>query len=81
MYAEAAYRFHITADRLLGGVVFANAQTVNELSSNAFERVVPAVGAGLRVRMNKIARTNLCIDYGLGLDGSGGLFFNLGEVF
>ena len=81
LYTEAAYRFHITPDRLLGGVVFANAQTVNELSSDTFERVAPAVGAGLRVKMNKFSRTNLCIDYGLGLDGTGGLFFNLGEVF
>ena len=81
LYTEAAYRFHITPDRLLGGVVFANAQTVNELSSDTFERVAPAVGAGLRVKMNKFSRTNLCIDYGLSLDGTGGLFFNLGEVF
>ncbi len=81
LYAEAAYRFHITADRLLGGVVFANAQSVNELKSEQFERIAPAIGAGLRVKMNKFSRTNLCIDYGFGLDGTGGLFFNLGEVF
>ena len=81
LYAETEYRFHLTADRLLGGVVFVNAQTVNERITNTFERVVPAVGAGLRLKMNKIARTNLCIDYGFGLDGSRGLFFNLGEVF
>jgi len=81
LYAEAAYRFHITANRLLGGVVFANVQSVNELKSNRFERIAPAVGTGLRVKMNKFSRTNLCIDYGLGLDGTGGLFFNLGEVF
>lgn len=81
LYAETEYRFHITANRLLGGVVFANAQTVNERITNTFERIVPAVGAGLRLKMNKIARTNLCIDYGFGLDGSRGLFFNLGEVF
>lgn len=81
LYAEVAYRFHITADRLLGGVVFANAQSVNELKSEQFERIAPAVGAGLRVKMNKFSRTNLCIDYGFGLNGTGGLFFNLGEVF
>ena len=81
LYAEAAYRFQITANRLLGGVVFANAQSVSELNSNRFERVAPAVGAGLRIKMNKFSRTNLCVDYGLGLDGTGGLFFNLGEVF
>ncbi|WP_460995069.1 BamA/TamA family outer membrane protein [Spirosoma harenae] len=81
LYAEAEYRFHITADRLLGGVIFANAQTVTEQSSKQFEKVIPAVGGGLRIKMNKISRTNLSIDYGFGMDGSHGLFFNLGEVF
>ena len=81
LYAEAAYRFHLTADRLLGGVVFANAQTVSELASGQFEKIAPAVGTGLRIKMNKISRANLSIDYGFGMDGSRGLFFNLGEVF
>ncbi|MBN8821591.1 BamA/TamA family outer membrane protein [Spirosoma sp.] len=81
LYAEAEYRFHITDDRLLGGVIFANAQTVTEQASRQFEKVVPAVGGGLRIKMNKISRTNLSIDYGFGMDGSHGLFFNLGEVF
>ncbi|GAB3880813.1 hypothetical protein GCM10028825_00990 [Spirosoma agri] len=81
LYAETEYRFHLTGNRLLGGVVFANAQTVTEQTSGQFEKIVPAVGAGLRLKMNKISRTNLSIDYGFGLDGSKGLFFNLGEVF
>lgn len=83
LYLETEYRFHITHDRLLGGVVFANAQTVTEPDQNSgqFEKMVPAVGAGLRIKMNKISRTNLSVDYGFGMDGSKGLFFNLGEVF
>lgn len=81
LYAETEYRFHLTADRLLGGVVFANAQTVTEQTSGTFEKVVPAIGTGLRIKMNKVSRTNLSIDYGVGFDGSKGLFFNLGEVF
>lgn len=81
LYAEAEYRFGITRDRLLGGVVFANAQTVSEQSNGQFEKVVPAVGGGLRIKVNKISRTNLSVDYGFGMDGSHGLFFNLGEVF
>lgn len=81
LYAETEYRFRISSNRLLGGVVFANAQTVTELTSKQFEKIAPAVGAGLRLKMNKISRTNLSVDYGFGLDGSHGLFFNLGEVF
>ncbi|MDQ2771051.1 MAG: BamA/TamA family outer membrane protein [Bacteroidota bacterium] len=81
LYAEAEYRYGITRNRLLGGVVFANAQTVSEQPSQRFEKVVPAAGAGLRLRLNKVSNANLCVDYGFGLDGSHGLSLNLGEVF
>ena len=81
LYGEAEYRFGITRNRLLGGVVFANAETVTEQESQNFEKIVPAVGAGLRLRLNKVSNTNLAIDYGFGADGSHGLALNLGEVF
>ena len=89
VYGEAEYRFGITRNRLLGGVVFTNAQSVTEISfvrgqgvvDGDFEKVVPAVGAGLRINLNKASRTNLAIDYAIGLDGSRGLALNLGEVF
>lgn len=86
LYAEAELRFGITANRLLGGVVFVNAQSASETNSTAnpefhFDSVAPAGGLGLRVRMNKLSRTNLAIDYGFGIEGSRGLAFNLGEVF
>ncbi len=81
VYSEAEYRFGITRNRLFGGVLFANAQTVTEPFTTRFDKVVPGGGAGIRFQMNKISRTNLCIDYGVGADGSRGIFFNLGEVF
>ncbi len=88
LYAEAEYRFGITANRLLGGVVFVNAQSISEPNLTPlipqkpyFDRITPAAGLGLRLRMNKLSRTNLAIDYGFGADGSQGLYFNLGEVF
>jgi hypothetical protein len=88
VYGEAEYRFGLTRNRLLGGVLFTNAQSVTELSvvkghvqDGPFEKVVPAVGGGLRLCLNKASRTNLAIDYGFGLDGSHGLSLNLGEVF
>jgi outer membrane protein assembly factor BamA len=88
VYSEAEYRFGITRNRLLGGVVFTNAQSVTELSvqhgrvqNGTFEKVVPAVGGGLRLSLNKASRTNLAVDYGFGFDGSHGLSLNLGEVF
>lgn len=88
MYGEAEYRFVITSNRLLGGVVFANAQSVTELSvargvvqDGHFEKIAPAGGGGLRFNLNETSHTNLAIDYGFGLDGSRGLSLNLGEVF
>lgn len=81
LYGEAEYRFAITRNRLLGGVVFANAQSAAEPLTQQLLKVVPAAGVGLRLRINKVSGTNLAIDYGLGADGSRGLFFNLGEVF
>lgn len=81
LYAEAEYRFRLVRNGLLGGVVFSNAQTVTEPGTRHFARVVPATGLGLRVALNKLARTNLAVDYGFGLDGSRALTFNVGEVF
>ncbi|MBS1665333.1 MAG: hypothetical protein JST68_30095, partial [Bacteroidetes bacterium] len=66
---------------LLGGVVFANAQSFTEPETNRFQYIAPGYGAGLRIKLNKFSRTNLCIDYGWGTHGSGGFFVNLGEVF
>lgn len=81
LYEEAEYRCGLTRNRLLGGVVFANVQSAWEEAAHRPGPFVPAVGAGVRLNVNKIARTNLAVDYGFGADGSRGLFFNLGEVF
>ncbi len=81
VYLETEYRFGITKNRFLGGVVFANAQSFQEPYLTGFNKVATAVGAGLRIKLNKFTRTNLAIDYAFGGDGSKGLFFNLGEVF
>lgn len=81
LYVEAEYRFQITRNGFLGGVVFTNAQSVTDWPDNRFRSVYPAVGTGLRFKLNKHSNTNLCVDYGIGLDGSRGIFFNLGEVF
>lgn len=81
VYVEGEYRFALTPNGLLGGVVFANAQSFTETANNRFETIAPGWGGGIRVKLNKFSRTNLCLDYGFGLGGSQGLFVNLGEVF
>ena len=81
IYLETEYRFGITTNGLLGGVVFANAQTFTEPATSQFAYFDPGYGCGIRISLNKFSRTNLCVDYGWGLHGSGGFFVNLGEVF
>lgn len=81
LYLESEYRFGITPNGLLGGVLFANAQSFSEQASGRFEYLLPGYGAGIRINLNKFSRTNLCIDYGWGNNGSRGFFVNLGEVF
>ena len=88
LYLESEYRFGLTRNRLLGGVLFANAQAVSEDAQVAdepitkrYDKVAPAVGAGLRINLNKVSRTNLAIDYARGIQGSSSLSFNVGEVF
>lgn len=80
-YWEGEYRFNITGNGLFGGVVFANAESFTEENTGEFDKIAPACGAGLRVKVNKYSRTNLAVDYGVGLGGSRGLFVNLGELF
>jgi outer membrane protein assembly factor BamA len=81
LYGETEYRFGITHNGLIGGVVFANAESFTEENNNKFETIAPGYGAGIRIRLNKFSKTNIALDYGFGTGGSGGLFVNLGEVF
>jgi len=81
LYFESEYRFAITGNGLLGGVVFANAQSFSERATDKYTYIQPGYGLGLRVSLNKFSRTNLAVDYGWGSHGSGGFFVNLGEVF
>lgn len=81
LYLEGEYRFGILHNGLLGGVVFTNAETFSEPQTNRFAKVAPAVGTGVRIKINKHSDTNVCIDYATGIDGSHGIFVNLGEMF
>ncbi|MBC7628619.1 hypothetical protein [Ferruginibacter sp.] len=78
---ETEFRFGITKNGLLGGVIFCSAGSVSELNTNKFETIFPSVGAGLRIKFNKFSKTNVCLDYGIGIKGSRGFTGNLGEVF
>jgi hypothetical protein len=81
LYVEGEYRFAITRNGLLGGVLFANAESFSEQTAPNFSVISPGYGAGIRIKLNKFSGTNLGLDYGFGANGSGGFFVNLGEVF
>jgi len=81
LYLESEYRFSISANGLLGGVAFANAQSFSEYPSNQYSDIWPGAGVGIRIKINKYSKANIAIDYGFGADGSHGLFVNVGEVF
>jgi hypothetical protein len=79
IYLESEYRYRITHNGLLGGVLFFNNQSFYG-NVRPYDNFLPGYGAGLRIRLNKNTNTNLCIDYGFG-KGSQGVYVNLGEVF
>ena len=81
IYLESEYRFILSRNGLFGAVVFGNAQTILPSLNSPVQKVLPGGGIGFRLKMNKNSSTNLAIDYGFGINGSNGLFFNLGEVF
>ncbi len=81
VYLEGEYRFKISRKGFLGGVVFANAQSFAQSPDRQFKVISPAFGGGLRIKLNKFSGANLCIDYGIGLQGSRGISVNIGEIF
>jgi outer membrane protein assembly factor BamA len=80
VYAEAEYRFDISNDGLLGGVLFGNVQSFTEPDTNQFTHLLPAGGVGARIKVNKKSNTNLGLDLAWAKEG-----FNfsavLGEAF
>jgi surface antigen Omp85-like protein len=81
VYGEAEYRFQVLKSGLLGGVVFINAQSFSAAPGTSLQSVQPGYGPGLRIKLNKVSKTNIDIDYGFGTQGSHGLFINVGEMF
>jgi len=81
VYFESEFRFSILRSGLLGGVVFANVESLSQWPSNNFAAFQPGVGLGLRLKLSKLVKTSSAIDYGFGTGGSSGFAFNLNEVY
>lgn len=79
-YAEGEYRRDITANGLLGFVLFANVNSVSEPVTHQYVYLHPAAGGGLRIKINKASGANLALDYGVSRNYSA-FYLNLGETF
>ena len=77
---ETEYRRSITADELLGFVVFANMNSVTQPENSQFSYVHAAAGAGLRIKFNKHSGTNFGTDFAAS-KGYWAIYFSLGEAF
>jgi len=80
LYFESEYRRDISSNGLWGFVLFANLHSVSEYYGNDFTYWHPAAGAGLRLKFNKISRTNIALDFAMSKDFAG-VYVALGEAF
>jgi len=90
IYTEAEWRFRITDNGLLGGVVFANLSTFtrpavsvpgySEPGESLFEHPRVAGGVGLRIMQNRQSRTNITLDLTVA-EKTVGFYFGAGEAF
>lgn len=82
VYGELEYRGTLSANGLLGVVAFVNLTSASGPDGRRlFASVAPAGGAGLRILLDKLSRTNICFDVGVGSGGSYGIYIGLQEAF
>jgi hypothetical protein len=81
IYFETEYRFNLMRNGLIGAVVFVNASAFPKSILDVNLRILPAAGAGLRIKINRDSRTNFAVDYAHGVEGSWGFWVTIGEVF
>ena len=84
IYGESEFRFQLSKNGLFGGVTFVNFTTASNplpySNQPLFNTVAPGYGVGLRIKMNKVDRTNITADYGRSR-GFSGIYLNIRETF
>lgn len=80
LFFETEYRFNITQNGFLGGVVFANTTSASEYDTQNFKYWQPAIGAGVRLKFNKYTKVNVAFDFGISKDYAT-VYLKIGEVF
>lgn len=77
---EAEYRFSLTENGFLGGVVFGSLTSASEYDSQHFLYWHPAGGAGVRMKFNKYSSTNISFDVAVS-KGFLNVYLFIGEAF
>lgn len=80
LFFESEYRFNITPNGFVGGVLFANTTSASEYDTQHFKYWQPAVGAGVRLKFNKYSKVNVAFDFGISKDYAS-VYLNIGEAF
>ena len=80
LYFESEYRFGITANGLLGGVVFASVTSASQYGTQQFRYWHPAAGTGIRLKFNKYSNTNVTCDFGFSKEFAS-VYVSIGEAF
>ena len=82
-YGEVEYRGSLMRNGLLGMVAFLNTTTLtnDDQGEQLFDSFAAGGGAGLRLSINKRSKTNLCLDFGFGKQGSRGVYLAIQEAF
>ena len=82
-YGEVEYRATLMRNGLVSMVAFLNTTTVTNLDTDErlFDSFATAGGAGVRLLINKRSKTNLCLDFGFGKQGSKGVYLAIQEAF
>ena len=80
LYFESEYRFGITANGFLGGVLFASVTSASEYETQQFKYWHPSAGTGIRLKFNKYSNTNVTFDFGFSKEFAS-VYLNIGEAF
>lgn len=78
LYLEAEYRVNMY--KWFGMTFFANTTTTTG-DDGKFQGMAPGAGIGLRIKAMKASRTNICLDLGVGKEGSTGFYARFIEAF
>jgi outer membrane protein assembly factor BamA len=81
LYGETEVRHQLTADGLLGGVLFASLTAANYATTRSFGPANPAYGFGLRLKLNKKSNQNVRFDLAFTPTGHAQFFLGASEVF